>query len=1101
MPYFVYKGNWCSQRPMQTNISRYFLQFLVITVILSVTSIGSLWLWDTYSAYRQDIATIPDSYIKKQKKKIQTQVEQTIYHIGFIRSRIKYLTKKQVQGQTQLTVNMIHALLQDTATTSPVLRTEQITKMLKAANRTSRQGHFFAISKTGVTIEGDLAPGLAEYIEKHCTENNRLGSFPDTARQTETGTSPGAVFACRYLPELNWIIGTFISTREQEELARKTALRWLRDYRWPRGKKKFIFVGQWDGMMLVAPEPVEGRNMLDFTDATGVHIVQEFIRLAQKGGGFIQYVMPELKGVRQGPQLSYIGSFPDWQWYIGSGVYIDQIQALIAIRREQLQNQFRSHFFQAISLLCLLITAGLGMVLLMARRLEKNLAPFTDFFHRASTDLVEVDDQNIDFTEFQALAQDANAMIRERNNIQQILKQQETILNALTQASHQLLSGDDPDHAVTETLAIIGQACRVDRVAIFEVEQDSKYARGVALRYEWTNGVKSRLGDPRFRHLSRSLLHHSWAGALRRGEAILASMDDFSGEAKILSQDYDIKSLLMLPILYRDRFWGMLCFDTCEQEISWPENTIQSLRNFASTLCTAIMQRRSEAEATRIRDQWINTFNSIKDAIFLLDTTGTVINANRTALQLSGLENLADLHGRSLPKIMHGKGTRYKACLAELTLQRGVPLTDEVYSSTLAKVFFASSFPVYDQKGNVSGVIYIARDVTREKNMERQLVQARKMEAIGTLAGGIAHDFNNILAAIMGFAELAQVKVRQETIAGLEEDLDQILRAGRRAKDLITQLLAFSRGQNRQKIITRVTPILDDTVQMLRAFVPANITITPRFAPETLSIYGDPTALHQVFMNLGSNAAQAMQDHGGELTILLEETQLPETKLQPAGMRSRQYLHIVFSDQGSGIDPAIVEKIYDPFFTTKEVGEGTGMGLAAVHGIIEDHGGLLELENHPGKGATFHIYLPQVDQTTGLGQDLEPVPNISGSTCKKVLVVDDEEMLLVMYRDMLKLLGCTVLNSSSPQEALAILTEDRTINLLCTDYDMPEMNGIELAKACHEIRPDLPVILTSGLSVTLDAEELHTAGIDQVLAKPVSLQELQKALLSLADRH
>jgi len=174
------------------------------------------------------------------------------------------------------------------------------------------------------------------------------------------------------------------------------------------------------------------------------------------------------------------------------------------------------------------------------------------------------------------------------------------------------------------------------------------------------------------------------------------------------------------------------------------------------------------------------------------------------------------------------------------------------------------------------------------------------------------------------------------------------------------------------------------------------------------------------------------------------------------------------------------------------------MGLAAVHGIIEDHGGLLELENHPGKGATFHIYLPQVDQTTGLGKEMEAMPKISTSACEKVLVVDDEEMLLVMYRDMLKLLGCTVLSSNSPQEALTLLAEDRTINLLCTDYDMPEMNGIELAEACHRIRPDLPIILTSGLSINLDAKKLRSAGINQVLAKPVSLQELQKALLSLA---
>ena len=1089
---------------MQTNISRYFLKILIITVIVSVTAIGSLWLWDTYSSYRHDIADIPKTYLEKQKKIIQTQVEKTITHIGFIRSRIKTLSVTQAQEKTQLAVSMIQPLLHNPEQSSSLTEVEkQVREMLLAANHGHGPGRYFAFRATGNPLLGNTDPKLAEHIAIHCKKKAYdLYTFSGANSDTKPIPFSEDIFACEFLPELNWFIGFLITHSEREQWAKQAALHWLRKYRWERDdKKNYVFVGQYDGLMLVAPEPAEGHNMLDVTDINGIHIVQEFVRLAQKGGGFIQYVMPKLKGVRPAPKLTYIGAVPDWQWFVGTGVYIDEIQSLIATRREQLQKQFRNHLVQAISLLLLLIIAGLGMVLLVSRRLEKNLAPFTDFFHRASTDLVEVEDKHLDFDEFIALANKANAMIRERNKIQQILKQQETILNALTRASHQLLCGDNPDHAVTEALAIIGQACQVDRVSIFEVDQEKSF-QTTTLRYEWCNGVKSRLDDPRFRNLPRTLFQDSCANALRRGDAVLARPDDFNGEAKILSHDYGIKNILMLPILYRERFWGMLCFDTCSGEIAWPENTIQSLQNFASTLCTAIMQRRSEAEATKIRDQWINTFHSIRDAIFLLDNKGKIINANQAALQLAGLQDFNELAGHHLPNILHGKGTRHKACLAELTLQRGVPLTDEVYSAKLGKVFLASSFPVRDERGNISGSIYIARDVTREKNMERQLVQARKMEAIGTLAGGIAHDFNNILAAIMGFAELAQVKVRNNNSEGLDEDLNQILRAGTRAKELITQLLAFSRSQNRQKIHTKVTPILEDTIQMLRAFVPANITIVPRLGPETLSIFGDPTALHQVFMNLGSNAAQAMKKHGGELTIILKETTLPSAgQRQLPGEENRQYLHIIFSDQGSGIDPTIVEKIYDPFFTTKEVGEGTGMGLAAVHGIIEDHDGLLELENHPGKGAIFHIYLPQVNQQIDPDTAHEPAMNIAETDYTRVLVVDDEEMLLDMYRDMFTLLGCTVLHTDSPEKALEILANDQTIDLLCTDYDMPEMNGIELAKACHRIRPDLPVLLSSGLSINLDPDELRKADIRNILAKPFTLQELQKVLLSLVQKN
>jgi CheY-like chemotaxis protein len=269
---------------------------------------------------------------------------------------------------------------------------------------------------------------------------------------------------------------------------------------------------------------------------------------------------------------------------------------------------------------------------------------------------------------------------------------------------------------------------------------------------------------------------------------------------------------------------------------------------------------------------------------------------------------------------------------------------------------------------------------------------------------------------------------------------------------------------------------------------------------ETKKVSADGTALHQVFMNLGSNAAQAMKKNGGEIHIALEEIQLSREQRDQINDPAEQYLHISISDQGGGIDPLFVDKIYDPFFTTKEVGEGTGMGLAAVHGIIKEHGGFIELENKPGVGAIFHIFLPQADEGTIAISSIINKQNTKSHTFKTVLVVDDEKMLLAMYTDMFSFLGCATLTTDNPQDALAVLKNNPEIDLLCTDYDMPDINGIQLAEQCHEIRPDLAIILNSGLTVDLDHESLQRSGINVVITKPVALQELQRVLIGLANK-
>ncbi len=961
---------------MHTNISRYFLRLLIITVLVSVTLTGALWFWDTYTNYRREIKQMRAEYMQQQKRVLQQQVNYALQYISFMKNKIP----------------------------------------------------------------------------------------PNACRKTE-------------------------------QQVKSEILDWLQQYRWGKEKKNYLFIGQWDGHILAGPHDAVGKNWLSVTDAHGLQIVREFIRLAQNNGGFLTYVMPKFKGIRPSQKLSYIAPVYPWHWFVGTGRYVDDIESTISVRKQQLQKDFGRHLLEIGLLLGILSLASMTLLFIFSKRLKNNLAPFVDFFHQAATRLVQIKAENLDFDEFRLLAQDANSMVRERDKIQGILRRREQLLNGLTKAGRRLLSGTDPDHAITEALAVVGETCKVDRTYLFEVADSN-----IKLCYEWTSGVRSRMKDHRFQHISGKLLKSSVAEQLSKGLAVQANPADFTGEAAELSREYGVQSVLMLPILYRGRFWGMLGLDSCTKPMHWNTNSIRSLQNFASTLCAAVMQRRSEQEATRIRDQWVTTFNSIRDSIFLLDTKNRVVNANAEALRIAGVETLAAVQGHNLPKILHGKGTRFKACLAELTLQQGIPLSGEVHSTTLNKYFFSSSFPVYHREGKLTGVIYIARDVTKEKNMERQLVQARKMEALGTLAGGIAHDFNNILAAIMGFCELALIKLQHNTDRqSLEDDLGQILRAGIRAKDLVAQLLTFSRSRESRKIFLKVTPIIEETIHMLKAFVPANIQVTTQLKPETRNLFADPTALHQVFMNLGSNAAQAMKNKGGLLVIKLEEIRLSREQRQRISNPADSYLHVSFSDQGGGIDPGIVDKIYDPFFTTKEVGEGTGMGLAAVHGIVEDHDGFMELENKPGTGAVFHIYLPQTSKT-----DTQQIPsavnrqNTAARTFKKILIVDDEAMLLAMYKDMFSLLGCDTLTTAHPKDALRLLRDNPDIDLLCTDYDMPEMNGFELARQIRRIRPNLPILLNSGLTVNLDGDSIQKTHISKILTKPITLQDLQKALLQLA---
>ncbi len=407
---------------------------------------------------------------------------------------------------------------------------------------------------------------------------------------------------------------------------------------------------------------------------------------------------------------------------------------------------------------------------------------------------------------------------------------------------------------------------------------------------------------------------------------------------------------------------------------------------------------------------------------------------------------------------------------------------------------------ITDEDGNIVGGVGLFEDMTEQrraeeerKRLETHLRQAQKMEAIGTLAGGIAHDFNNVLSAIFGFTEMSFGKAPAGS--SLHADLQQVLEAAERARDLVKQILTFSRRSEQEIKAVLFVPLLKEALRFLRSSIPSTIAIRQliRVPPET-TVLSDPTQIHQVIMNLCTNASYAMRQHGGTLEVDLSEVVLsePDDLLSIQGLAPGRYLCLRVSDTGCGMDEETIQRIFDPFFTTKPREEGTGMGLAVVYGIVEACGGAITVRSKPGKGSHFHLYFPTAPSLISKRlPDQEEVPRGKG----RILFVDDEATLVRMGQQMLQGLGYTIVAETSSQKALAIFqSQPDQFDLLITDYTMPQMNGLELVEEVRRIRADMPVILCSGFTDFLDRMGVSDSGIQELIHKPLRRRVLAEAI-------
>jgi PAS domain S-box-containing protein len=407
----------------------------------------------------------------------------------------------------------------------------------------------------------------------------------------------------------------------------------------------------------------------------------------------------------------------------------------------------------------------------------------------------------------------------------------------------------------------------------------------------------------------------------------------------------------------------------------------------------------------------------------------------------------------------------------------------------------ASISPINDDTGKITNYVMVKRDITQEKRLENQLRQAQKMEAIGNLAGGIAHDFNNILGAIIGFTEITLAEFPDNNL--IQKNLQTVLKAGNRAKELIEQILTFSRHTENRRSLIRISTVIKEAVKLMRASIPTTIEIRQNIKAETSVILADPTQIHQILINLCTNAAYAMKENGGIMEISLENFDFDGKDMEIYnGLKPGPYVKLTVKDTGRGMEKKIVDRIFEPYFTTKKPGEGTGMGLAVVHGIIKSHGGEIVVDTRPGIGTVFNIYLKRIKSEVKEEIIQEEKPPIG---TEKILMVDDEQDLVSTNEYILKLLGYKVITTSSSIEALEIFREKPcNIDLVITDQTMPGMTGLQLTKEMLKIRSDMPVILCTGFVENI--ENIISSGIKALIKKPVTMMELAKTVRKVLDK-
>jgi PAS domain S-box-containing protein len=548
------------------------------------------------------------------------------------------------------------------------------------------------------------------------------------------------------------------------------------------------------------------------------------------------------------------------------------------------------------------------------------------------------------------------------------------------------------------------------------------------------------------------------------------------------------ESIIIVPLRFGRKHLGSLYL--CDRHPGFFRiDQVSFIERVSENIASALAQRCADQERNRLT----SVVEQAAETIIITDPRGNIQYVNPAFQKVTGYlkEEVLNRNARILKSGNHNPDF-YSQMWAKLL--KGETWMGRLINRKKDGTLFEEEgtiTPVRDESGKTINYVAVKRDVTQEVALENQLRQAQKMEALGTLAGGIAHDFNNILTAILGYSELSIGD--QELAPKLRGNLEQVIKAGKRARDLVQQILAFSRQSEQAHKPVQLGAVIREVLALLRASLPATIKIHYKGDPQNGLVMADPTQIHQLLMNLCSNAAHAMKEKGGALHVDLA-TYKVGSRVSPMNqnLNPGSYLRLTVRDTGHGIPTAHLDRIFDPYFTTKEKGTGTGLGLAVVHGIVKSHEGAIAVESEVGKGTSFHVFLPSIQAVSDGEKRGEDIP-LGGS--ESILLVDDEDTLVELGILMLEGMGYRVTGQTSSLEALEMFQRSPdSFDLVITDLTMPNMTGIELARSLLHIRPRLPIILCTGYSENLMPERTRAMGVREFMTKPFLVRDLARTI-------
>ncbi len=495
-----------------------------------------------------------------------------------------------------------------------------------------------------------------------------------------------------------------------------------------------------------------------------------------------------------------------------------------------------------------------------------------------------------------------------------------------------------------------------------------------------------------------------------------------------------------------------------------------------------------------------NILDNIPHYVFWKDCDSVYQGCNRNFARVAGVgvpENIVGKTDFELAWAPEAEAYRHRDLEV---MESGEPLLDieesQTWADGMSAILLTSKVPLRNASGEVVGILGINANITGQRKLEKQLRQSQKLEAIGTLAGGIAHDFNNILTAVIGYTEFTMANLPEGSQS--HAALNEVLKAAHRAKDLVRQILTIGQQIEQERSPIVLGPVVLEALRLMRATIPTTIRIRQNISEDLWPILAEPTQIHQIVMNLGTNAYHAMRERGGTLEVTLDNLYVTsELAATSPELHEGDYVRLAISDTGHGMGQDILEHIFEPYFTTKKTGEGSGLGLSVVHGIILGHGGAITVKSARGEGALFTVYLPRLlgEITRGVAEQ-EALPRGN----ERILFIDDEEVLAGLGCKILESLGYSVTTATNGVDALAMFGNDpHAFDLVFTDQTMPALTGIQLSEMMLEIRPDIPVVLCTGFSAEASVESAKAIGIKAFVMKPLTKRDVALTVRKVLD--